>query len=95
MVKIDQTFLSPLEDDPADPAFLRAIVRLAETLHLITICEGIETAGHVCDVQAACCGYGQGDFLGRPGPLADLPATFAFVSRPSAHTEAGGPSVRA
>ena len=95
MVKIDQTFLSPLEDDPADPDFLRAIVRLAETLHLITICEGIETAGHVCDLQAAGCGYGQGDFLGTPGPLADLPATFAFVSRPSVHADPEEPSARA
>jgi diguanylate cyclase (GGDEF)-like protein/PAS domain S-box-containing protein len=82
MVKIDQTFLSPPEDNTADPAFLRAIINLSETLHLVTICEGIETPGHVSDLQAAGCGYGQGDFLARPGPLADVPATFRLVSRP-------------
>jgi len=96
MVKIDQTFLSPLEDNTSDPAFLRAIIRLAETLHLVTICEGIETPGHVCDVQAAGCGYGQGDFLARPGPLEDLPATFAFESRPPVRPEPepGEPSIK-
>jgi diguanylate cyclase (GGDEF)-like protein/PAS domain S-box-containing protein len=82
MVKIDQTFLGALEDTTVDPAFLRAIVRLAETLHLATICEGIETPDQLCDVQAAGCGYGQGDLLATPGPLADLPAAFDLVSRP-------------
>jgi diguanylate cyclase (GGDEF)-like protein/PAS domain S-box-containing protein len=81
MVKIDQTFLSPLGGNVADPAFLRAIIRLAETLHLGTICEGIETPDQLWDVQTAGCGYGQGDFMARPGPLADLPATFELVSR--------------
>jgi EAL domain-containing protein (putative c-di-GMP-specific phosphodiesterase class I) len=84
MVKIDQTFLSPIEDSTTDPAFLRAIIRLAETLHLVTICEGVETPGHVCGLQTAGCGYGQGDYLARPGPLADVPATFELVSRPPA-----------
>jgi diguanylate cyclase (GGDEF)-like protein/PAS domain S-box-containing protein len=81
MVKIDQTFLSLLEENTSDPAFLRAIIRLAETLHLVTICEGIETPGHVSDLQAAGCGYGQGDLLARPGPLADIPVTFELESR--------------
>jgi len=88
MVKIDQTFLSPIEDNTTDPAFLRAIIRLAETLHLVTICEGVETPGHVCDMQTAGCGYGQGDFLARPGPLADVPAAFELVSRPPAQPRA-------
>jgi EAL domain-containing protein (putative c-di-GMP-specific phosphodiesterase class I) len=89
MVKIDQTFLGADGNDAVDPTFLRAIIRLAETLHLVTICEGIETAGHVRDVQVAGCGYGQGDFLGRPGPLADLPAAFELASHPPVHPEPG------
>jgi diguanylate cyclase (GGDEF)-like protein/PAS domain S-box-containing protein len=80
LVKINQKFLHPLEDDSADPAFLRAIIRLAETLHLDAICEGIETPGQLSDLQVARCGFGQGDFLARPGPLADVPATIEVVS---------------
>ncbi|MHB8273343.1 MAG: putative bifunctional diguanylate cyclase/phosphodiesterase [Dermatophilaceae bacterium] len=80
LVKINQTFLHPLEDSSADTAFLRAIIGLAETLHRATICEGIETPGQLSDLQAAGCGFGQGDFLARPGPLADVPATIEVVS---------------
>jgi diguanylate cyclase (GGDEF)-like protein/PAS domain S-box-containing protein len=82
MVKIDQTFLRPLDESPADPAFLRAIIRLAETQRLESICEGIETPGQLSDVRAAGCRFGQGDYLGRPGPLADVPTAIALVTQP-------------
>lgn len=80
LVKISRIFLHPLEDDSADPAFLRAIIGLAETLHLDAVCEGIETPDQLSDLQVARCGFGQGDFLARPGPLADVPATIEVVS---------------
>jgi len=84
MVKIDQSFLRPLENDSAGPAFLRAIIHLAETLDLATICEGIETPVQLADLQAAGCGYGQGYLLARPGPLADVPAAIPVTGRSSA-----------
>ena len=80
LVRINQKFLHPLEDDSSDPAFLRAIIRLAESLHLDAVCEGIETPGQVSDLQAARCGFGQGDFLAKPGPLVDVPATIEVAS---------------
>jgi EAL domain-containing protein (putative c-di-GMP-specific phosphodiesterase class I) len=85
MIKIDQTFLRSIEDDSAEPDFLRAIIALAETLHLATSCIGIETVGQLTDLQAAGCGYGQGYLLARPGPFADVPATISLVSRPPTH----------
>lgn len=81
IVKIDQTFLHPLEGNSAEPAFLSAIIRLAETLHLDTICEGIEAPGQLTDVKASGCGYGQGYLLARPGPIADVPATIDVAHR--------------
>ena len=80
MVKIDQTFLRPVEPGSEDLAFLQAVVRLAETLHLATICEGIETRSQLTDLQSTACGYGQGYFLARPGPLGDIPATIATIA---------------
>ena len=77
MVKIDQSFLHPLEDDAAGAAFLRAIIRLAETLRLTTIGEGIETSEQLADLQASGCGFGQGYFLARPGPLEEIPVNIA------------------
>ena len=81
LVKIDQSFLRPLGDTSADPALLRAIIRLAETLHLATICKGIETLGQLSDLQEAGCFFGQGTLLARPGPLDEIPATVDLVSR--------------
>ncbi|HZW44574.1 MAG TPA: EAL domain-containing protein [Dermatophilaceae bacterium] len=85
MVKIDRAFLRPQGDTTAEPAFLRAIIRLGETLHLSTIGAGIETAGQLSELQAAGCGYGQGYLLARPGPLADVPAIIEVVSHPPAN----------
>ncbi len=84
MVKIDRSFLRQPEDDSSARAFLRAIIRLAETLHLATICEGIETPDQLADLQAAGCGYGQGYLLARPCPIGDVPATISVTSRPMA-----------
>ncbi|NMM24158.1 MAG: EAL domain-containing protein [Phycicoccus sp.] len=80
LVKLNQKFLHPLDDESADPAFLRAIIQLTETLHLDTVGEGVETPAQLSDLQVARCGFGQGDFLARPGPLADVPTTIEVAS---------------
>jgi EAL domain-containing protein (putative c-di-GMP-specific phosphodiesterase class I) len=76
MVKIDQAFVNAVEGGEADRAFLRAIIRLAETLNLVTIAEGIETATQLGELQTTACSYGQGYFLARPGPIEGIPAAF-------------------
>jgi len=87
MVKIDQAFVSSVESGVADLAFLQAIIRLAETLHLVTIAEGIETATQLGVLQATACAYGQGYLLARPGPIADIPAALPAIG------SANGPTV--
>ena len=81
MVKLDRAFLRSAGTGLEDPAFLRAIIRLARTLNLTTICEGIETRGQLDELRAAACGYGQGYLLAEPGPLAGIPATIRAISR--------------
>jgi len=81
IVKIDQMFLDPRAEGTAEPDFLRVIVRLAESLHLVTIGEGIETRGQLSDLQSAHCCQGQGYLLGRPGLLADFPAAISVTAR--------------
>lgn len=81
MVKIDQAFVRSVEPGSADLAFLQAIINLAETLHLATIAEGIETANQLDELQATACAYGQGYLLARPGPIAAIPASLPGVRR--------------
>ncbi len=80
MVKIDQAFVSSVESGVADLAFLQAIIQLAETLHLATIAEGIETATQLGQLQATACAYGQGYLLARPGPIDRIPAALPAIS---------------
>ena len=79
MVKIDQAFVSSVESGVADLAFLQAIIRLAETLHLVTIAEGIETPTQLGVLQRTACAYGQGYLLARPGPIADIPGVLPAI----------------
>jgi len=79
MVKIDQAFVSSVESGVADLAFLQVIIRLAETLHLATIAEGIETTTQLGQLQTTACAYGQGYLLARPGPIEGIPAVLAAI----------------
>ena len=85
MVKIDQAFVSSVESGVADLAFLQAIIRLAETLHLVTIAEGIETETQLRGLQATACAYGQGYLLQRPGPIARIPAALPAITSGQSH----------
>lgn len=83
MVKIDQAFVRSVEAGAADIAFLQAIIRLAETLNLETIAEGIETTAQLGELQATSCVHGQGYLLARPGPIALIPVALPAMN--SAH----------
>ncbi len=79
MVKIDQAFVRSVESGLTDLAFLQAIVRLAETLHLVTIAEGIETTTQLGELQATACAYGQGYLLAYPGAIDDIPVALPGI----------------
>ena len=80
MVKIDQAFVNAVETGVADLSFLQAIIRLAETLHLATIAEGIETPNQLGVLQATACAYGQGYLFARPGPIDSVSVSFAQIN---------------
>ncbi|MGZ8745037.1 MAG: putative bifunctional diguanylate cyclase/phosphodiesterase [Nocardioides sp.] len=74
MIKIDQVFLRPGPGGAQDQTLLHAIIQLAGSLHLPAICEGVETGEQLADLGVTGCHYAQGYLVGRPGPLADIPA---------------------
>jgi diguanylate cyclase (GGDEF)-like protein len=69
-LKIDGTFVRPLENpgaDAAGEAILSTMVSLAHTLGLSVTAEGVETAPQARQLAALGCDVGQGWHLGMPG----------------------------
>ena len=63
VVKIDKSFTDGIAQGPEDSALARAIIKLAETLGMETIAEGIETDEQVRQLINLGCTVGQGEFF--------------------------------
>ena len=71
ILKIDRAFVSGVAGSTEESALARAIVKLAETLGLETVAEGIETAEQLRALRELGCQIGQGYYFARPlGPAA-------------------------
>ena len=66
IVKVDSPFVAGLGIDDHDEAIVSAIVRLAHTLGLRVVAEGVETELQLVHLRAMGCDYAQGYLLGRP-----------------------------
>jgi diguanylate cyclase (GGDEF)-like protein len=71
-LKIDQTFVRDIDQNPNDAAIARTIVALAENLNLSVIAEGVETHGQRDALQHSGCQTYQGYLFGRPMPIDEL-----------------------
>jgi diguanylate cyclase (GGDEF)-like protein/PAS domain S-box-containing protein len=68
IVKVDSPFVAGLGIDEHDEAIVSAVVRLAHTLGLQVVAEGVETELQLAHLRAMGCDYAQGFLLGRPEP---------------------------
>jgi diguanylate cyclase (GGDEF)-like protein/PAS domain S-box-containing protein len=66
MLKIDRSFVDGVGHDEHDTAIVTAIVRLAESLGLVTVGEGIETIEQRDRLAEIGCTQGQGYWCARP-----------------------------
>jgi EAL domain-containing protein (putative c-di-GMP-specific phosphodiesterase class I) len=71
-VKIDRSFVADLPRDRGAAAIAATIIKLAHSLGLQPVAEGIETREQLDFLLAAGCELGQGYLLGRPVPAAEL-----------------------
>lgn len=80
-LKIDQSFVRNMVEDPADQALCEAIVVMAHKLGLKVIAEGVETPAQRDLLLAVGCDYGQGYLFARPMPAEQFEAMLCNVVR--------------
>lgn len=71
-LKIDCSFVSRIQESAEDREIVRAIITLAESLHLGTVAEGIETEGQRQILLELGCQLGQGYLCARAVPLNEV-----------------------
>jgi EAL domain-containing protein (putative c-di-GMP-specific phosphodiesterase class I) len=67
MVKIDKSFVDDADISNQNPV-PRAILALAEAMHLVTVAEGIEHPRQAVCMRTLGCRLGQGYLFARPAP---------------------------
>jgi len=86
IVKVDQSFITGLADDPTDQAIVATIIGLGHALDVEVVAEGIETPEDLRALVALGGIRAQGVLLGRPVPADDLDAVLMpgqSISTPS------------
>lgn len=68
-LKIDKSFVDGITEDADDAAIVEGVIRLAHSLGLEAVAEGVETAEQVAMLRSFSCQTGQGYHFARPdGP---------------------------
>jgi len=75
-VKIDRSFVADVLRDPDDLALTSAIIAMAHSLGITVVAEGIEAEGQYEILRERGCDQGQGFWLGRPMPAAEILRSF-------------------
>ncbi|MCW3847954.1 EAL domain-containing protein [Sphingomonas sp. LB-2] len=76
-LKIDQSFVSGIEDRAGDRAIIEVVLRLGEALQLTTVAEGVETEAQAAFLRGRGCKLAQGYLFARPLPADQVAAYLA------------------
>jgi EAL domain-containing protein (putative c-di-GMP-specific phosphodiesterase class I) len=66
MLKIDRSFVERLSHASDNAELARTIVRLGQSLQLVTVAEGVEDSAQFLALRRMGCDIGQGYYFGRP-----------------------------
>jgi diguanylate cyclase (GGDEF)-like protein/PAS domain S-box-containing protein len=89
ILKVDKSFVNGIGGNPEDAAVAHAILKLAQTLGLQTVAEGIERPDQWDILRALGCHYGQGYLFAKP-----LPANAILDRLRTQPTNTSGPTER-
>ncbi len=94
ILKIDQSFVRGLPDDPHDAAIVRAIIALGRSMQLTVIAEGVETLEQQEFLALEGCEQIQGFIVSLPLPPEEFCATFLRMNLSDfSDSTAGNPSL--
>ncbi len=68
-VKLDRSLVAGVDSDPVRCALIDRLVSFADEVGMEIVAEGVETAGDLRTLKELGVPYGQGFYLGRPGPI--------------------------
>ena len=71
-LKIDQSFVRDISEDPEDKAIVSAIINMASSLGMQTIAEGVETAAQLAYLRLQGCDEVQGYYFSKPLAVAQF-----------------------
>jgi len=88
ILKIDKTFIDGVAEGPHESALARAVIKLASTLKLEAVAEGVSSRSQVASLRRLRCPYGQGYWFSRPVPAEAVPD---LLARPALGAAEDGP----
>ncbi|MBL0373122.1 EAL domain-containing protein [Rhizobium sp. KVB221] len=80
-IKIDQSFVRGMLENPESLAIIRAVTNLCQDLGMIATAEGVETPAQAQALKLLGCGLAQGYYFGRPMPAAETFRLFRHDNR--------------
>jgi EAL domain-containing protein (putative c-di-GMP-specific phosphodiesterase class I) len=90
MLKIDQSFVRDMLENPDDQVILQGVIGLAEAFKRVVIAEGVETVEHGTTLLQLGCDLAQGYGIARPMPADAMPAWVATWRPDPAWNRTGG-----
>lgn len=80
-LKIDQSFINNLHDDPSDIAIVKAIITMGQGLSVKIVAEGVETYEQLNLLRDMDCHYAQGYYIQKPLDIAAFEKGFRTMEK--------------
>jgi diguanylate cyclase (GGDEF)-like protein/PAS domain S-box-containing protein len=80
-IKIDQSFIRDVDQDPENAAIVVAIIQLGQNLNKLVIAEGVESEGELDFLRRHGCSIVQGDYYSQAMPARAVPDYLALHER--------------
>ncbi|MDQ4096941.1 MAG: EAL domain-containing protein [Actinomycetota bacterium] len=77
ILKVDKSFIDGVADGPHESALARAVIKLAATLNLDAVAEGVSNRKQLATLRRLRCRFAQGYYFSRPQPPDAIAALLA------------------